>query len=377
MEIGIEILGLFNDISGFAHTGRNLALAAYDLGIPTRIIQLQHNGVIPADLDLITKKKLALMHSAPLGKHVFMHHMPPTWITGKKDGVPNIVYSVFETDRIPFVWSQIVDQTKELKEVWVPTEFNRTTFEAGGIPAEQLFILPHGVDEIKYSPDIQPLNIRDRAGFNFLSIMDLKECKGYDILLDAYFSEFSDKDDVCLILKAYATGVDEQSKQKLKVLITSYREKHKSTAKLLFIGDKLEESEIAALQRAADCFVLPTRGEGWAHNLCQSLACGVPVIATDATGHRTYLNETNSLLIKCEKQLITNIKWLIREPWQGGHSWWEPSLEDTKAKMRWAYSHPQEMKALGVKARQDILQFTWKKAAIKLANNLIRIGNNQ
>jgi hypothetical protein len=379
MDLGLEIYGPFTDISGIAQTARELSIALYDLGVPVRAINLPGWSYINADLPDQAKRKMqCLMSNAVPDKHVFMHFMPPHKMSQIKDSaVTNICSTIFETDRIPFVWSQIIAQTPKIKEVWVPTEFNKQTFITGGIPEDKLHVVPYGVDAETYSPDVQPLSIKDRPRFLFLSVMDLKECKGYDVLLNAYLQEFSAKDDVALLLKAYSGGIEDAYKERIRKIIRDFRERNKSTAKLLFWGDNVDAQKMIALYRTADAFVLPTRGEGWSMGTIQSMACGVPTIMTDCSGHRIYMNETNGLLVKCEKQQIRNIQWLLRDPVQAGHEWWEPDVMDLRRQMRWAYDHPKEMKDLGAKARQDVLQWTWKKAAQKLINELIRVGDTE
>lgn len=379
MDIGVEIYGPFTDISGIAQTARELSMALYDIGVPIRTLNLQGWSYINADLSEKSKKKMQLLMSGSVPeKHVFVHFMPPNRIAQLKElSLKNVCSTVYETDRVPFVWHEILKQNPILSEVWVPTEFNKQTFVTGGIPEQAIHVVPYGVDEEVYTPDVQPLKIKNKPAFTFLSVMDLKECKGFDVLLNAYFREFSDKDDCALILKAYSGDVQEPYKERLRKVIRSFKEKNNSTARLMFWGDNLPNDKMIALYRTCNAFVLSTRGEGWSMGTIQSMACGVPTIMTDCSGHRTYMNETNGLLVKCKKELITNIGWLIREPQQCYHEWWEPDVEDLRRQMRWAYDHPKELQALGTKARQDILGWTWKKAAHKFANELIRIGESK
>jgi glycosyltransferase involved in cell wall biosynthesis len=376
MAVGLEFYAPYLDISGIAQTARELTIAMYDIGIPVKGINLPGWSNIAADLPNKTRQKIQLIMSAPIpDKSVFVNFMPPIKVNHLKDGaVANVISTIYETDRIPYVWAEIIKQTPRINEVWVPTEFNRASFIKGGIPENMLHVLPLGVDEKTYHPDVKPLNIKDRPGFVFLSVMDMKECKGFDVLLNAYLKEFSEKDDCCLILKAYSGGTDDKYKERVKQVIRSFRQRTSSTARLMFLGENVAHDKMVSLYRSADTFVLPTRGEGWSMGTIQSMACGVPTIMTDCSGHRTYMNETNGLLVKCEQKPIKNIPWLVREPNQAYHEWWEPSEEDLRKQMRYAYEHPKEMKDLGTKARQDILQWTWTKAAQKMANELVRLS---
>ena len=55
-----------------------------------------------------------------------------------------------------------------------------------------------------------------------------------------------------------------------------------------------------ALYRAADCFVLPTRGEGFGRPLLEAMAAGVPVIATRWGGHTDFLDDQHAYLVEVE-----------------------------------------------------------------------------
>jgi hypothetical protein len=372
-DFGIEMHGPFSDISGIAYVARNLAINLYDLGIPVKIHDLKRWPGIPASLPEIKKRKLESMRSTSLPKrHIFHNQCPPNHIFATKEGVPNTGWGIFETDRIPYLWHLIVDQY-DIKELWVPTQFNKDTFITGGIPESKIQVLPVGIETDKYSPDIEPAQIKGSRGFNFFTMMDVKICKGFDILLDAYFQEFSHKDDVALIFKGYSGGIDPHQQRAIKDIIQNFKQKNKSSARILFIGGNVDDDIMPSLHKLASCYVLPTRGEGFSYGSANSMACGIPAIMTNASGHLAYMNESNGLLIKCEKKLIDNIPWLMREANQGGHYWWEPDLNDLKTKMRWAYEHPGELKVLGQKARQDILAWDWKKVAPLYINRIIKL----
>ena len=50
-------------------------------------------------------------------------------------------------------------------------------------------------------------------------------------------------------------------------------------------------STLAGGGRAADAFVLPSRGEGWGRPHVEAMAMGLPVIATNWSGPTAYLDE--------------------------------------------------------------------------------------
>lgn len=54
---------------------------------------------------------------------------------------------------------------------------------------------------------------------------------------------------------------------------------------------KLPLQELIDLYQSANCFLLPTFGEGWGLTLCEAMATGCPSIATNVTGIKDYFSE--------------------------------------------------------------------------------------
>lgn len=63
------------------------------------------------------------------------------------------------------------------------------------------------------------------------------------------------------------------------------REKHglSPPETLVVLPEGLPNEQMPSLYRAADVFVLPSRGEGWGRPHVEAMACGIPIIATNCT----------------------------------------------------------------------------------------------
>ena len=70
---------------------------------------------------------------------------------------------------------------------------------------------------------------------------------------------------------------------------------------VVFIGHKSKE-ELREYYRAADVFVLMTRGDAWGLVVNEAMSCGLPVITTDkcVAGHELVENDVNGFLIDSE-----------------------------------------------------------------------------
>ena len=120
--------------------------------------------------------------------------------------------SMFETDRIPEDWPPKC--RSEVDEIWFPSHFNQLTFNASGVPASMLRVVPEPIDVRRYDPAfVTPLPLPVAKGFTFLSVGKWEERKGFALLLEAYFTAFTEEDNVILYLRS---GVSDADYEKVK-----------------------------------------------------------------------------------------------------------------------------------------------------------------
>lgn len=129
--------------------------------------------------------------------------------------------TMFETDRLPSGW---LSRLQYMDEIWVPTEDARGIFIRSGLAASSLRVVPEAVDTDYFTPmprlssgDFEEKHIRlarlasiPSSTTVLLFVGKFEHRKGIDILLDAYFNEFSSDDDIVLLLvtSAYHSSSD-------------------------------------------------------------------------------------------------------------------------------------------------------------------------
>ncbi len=113
----------------------------------------------------------------------------------------------------------------------------------------------------------------------------------------------------------------------------------------------LSSAQLVTLYARVDCFVLPSRGEGWGRPHVESMSMSLPIIATFWSGPEAFMSEQNSFPLSIEKELVA-----VKEgPFaKQGHKWAQPSLTHLRQLMREVYTHPAAARERGRRARKDM-----------------------
>jgi glycosyltransferase involved in cell wall biosynthesis len=125
------------------------------------------------------------------------------------------------------------------------------------------------------------------------------------------------------------------------------------------------------LYRSVDCFVLPSRGEGWGRPHVEAMSMGLPVIATNWSGPTAFLTEGNGYPLAIDG-LVT----VASGPFKKYHKWAQPSLGELRRLMRHVVLHPAEARAKGERARADMVaQYAHGKVADVVVDRLWKIND--
>jgi glycosyltransferase involved in cell wall biosynthesis len=288
------------------------------------------------------------------GGALHVGHGAPATLRRVASARVNVGRTAWYTDRLPTGWHR---PCAALDEVWVPTQAARAAFAAGGVPEDRLRVVPTAVDTARFTPDGAAMTLEGARGFTFLSVFDWTLRKGWDVLVAAYLAEFSPQDDVALVLKPSSTlGVDAgRAVAALQDHIVSLGHDPEAIPEILFEWGELPADGLAALYRAADCFVLPTRGEGLGRALLEAQACGVPAIAT-ATGAAGELLPPGSPLRLDATDVPVSDAAARERPALTGQRWAEPDVAALARLLRAAVADPAATAAQGAQAAAWVVE---------------------
>ncbi len=365
----VPVLGLCSDVdpmiprlvwhstfaspTGYSSSSQAIVAALADAGLPVRPLYLfdadaaeQVYGAIPP--------LIRSLQQLPIRLDVPQVVYGRGELFCKNSGAYRIGFTMLETDRLPAHW---VEQANLMDEVWTPTAWGREVFVASGV-TKPVYVVPLGVDLAIFAPGPPRRDLADRTVF--LSVFEWSKRKGWDALLAAYRAAFQPHDPVVLVLK-----IDHRAAgNPLRELAAALGEQAPPVAVLY--NQTFSPARMAELYRSADCFVLPSRGEGWGMPALEAMACGVPVIATAWSGPTAFLDETCGYPLPIRGLVPTGA---ASGPYAGAQ-WAEPDVDALVELLRRVHRQRDEARARGERAAARAREWPWARAAQTILDRL-------
>ena len=129
----------------------------------------------------------------------------------------------------------------------------------------------------------------------------------------------------------------------------------------------MPSDQLPGLYLACDCYVAPSRGEGWGRPQHEAMLMERPVIATNWSANTEFMSEETSYLLDYE---LVEARGLEPELWHyKGHRWANPSESHLRTLMRHVSTHPEEASAKGQAARRHMARHYSREA---VADQVVR-----
>lgn len=204
----------------------------------------------------------------------------PLYVEKGKRNIGIIFWEVIGVDK------RWVRDMNKMDEIWTPSKTFAKTFKDSGVTVPVRVI---GQPLIELNEE-EPFEIENFQGFKFYSIFQWTERKNPKALLINYWKTFQGKKDVCLILKTYRGGFNENENNAIRKDIKDWKEESRITdfPKIYYISYEMSENDIKRLHATGDCFVSAHRGEGWGYPQMEAMSAGKPVISTNFGGIHEY-----------------------------------------------------------------------------------------
>lgn len=258
----------------------------------------------------------------------------------------SIARVVFDTDIVPPNWTGFLN---EMDDCWVPTRADTVRLREFGVDPELVHVIPEAIDAARFRRRVTPLRIPGAEGFTFLSICYPDHRKGLDVLLRAYAQEFAGDDSTTLVVKlSPALGRPiELDITRVRALLADIVDRTVAAPRVVLLTRPLTDDAMLRLYRAADAYVLPTRGEGWGRPYLEALVSGLPVIATGWGGQLEFLDDDNAYLVDYTLEAVDGFPGVRRA---------EPSVAHLRTQMRYVRENAAEGRARAASARGELLR---------------------
>ena len=219
-------------------------------------------------------------------KVVFRNLYPPR--VAQMSGELNILNS-YGWEESSFPLEYVNSFNENLDGITVMSHYVKEVLSQAGVK-RPIEVVGLGVEHILEAKP-KEVELNTTKGFKFLHISSCFPRKGVDILLQAYIEQFSNLDDVTLIIKTFPNPHNRIEDEVKRI------KQNSNSPEIILINQELSDGEIAWLYKNSNALVAPSRGEGFGLPMAEAMLFRLPVITTAFGGQIDFCKQDNSWLI--------------------------------------------------------------------------------
>ncbi|HEX3952640.1 MAG TPA: glycosyltransferase family 4 protein [Stellaceae bacterium] len=266
----------------------------------------------------------------------------------------------------PVPWMSVFEL---VDEVWASSRYTQSAFaKATSLPVH---FMPMAIDLPRSPPEPRARFALHDGVFQFLLVFDWHSWparKNPIAAVEAFRLAFpDDSEPVGLAVKMI--GVEPWSAEfaAFKALVATDR-------RITLLSGTMDRPTLAALYRCCDAYVSLHRAEGFGRTLAEAMLAGKPVVATNWSGNRDFLDADTGCPVDYQLRPITAGEY----PYSERQIWAEPDLRSAIEWMRWLVADWSRASALGRRGRERIIeQYGVATVGARYAERLHRLWRPQ
>lgn len=271
--------------------------------------------------------------------------LPNEWDTSiatKNIGVTAAIETTFANP------SWVNPHCEKMDLVIVPSEHAKKSLTTAGACSTSIEVVPECYYE-ELTAEGTPIDLSLSTRFNFLTVGVLTgmtpdtDRKNLFYLLKWFVEEFKNDPDVGLVIKTNRgreTSIDRKGTAILlqKILMELG---HKGTPKIHLLHGSMSRAEMNSLYKdeRIKAFISATRGEGFGLPHIEAAASGLPVIATNWSAHKEFLDKGKWIRVDYDLVSVPQEK-IDNQIFVEGMKWANPKEESFKKSLRKFYEKP-------------------------------------
>ncbi len=334
--ISVKYCGPYADHSGYGEATRNAIMALVTAGVDVvtervnfTAKQFDAGHIVELANNLKNKKspyKIKILHVTP---DIYKLHM--------EQGKYHIGHLFWETDRLPKSW---VTPCNAMNEIWTGCEVTKEAIESSGVKTP-VYIYPQAINvDVNRA---KPFIIKDqhgekmpRDGYIFYSIFEWNERKNPKALLTAFWKEFQNNENTCLLIKTHKGDYEDLGLKQIIDEARGWKEELglENTAPVFICRKLLSREEMLRFHSTGECFVSAHRGEGWGLPQVEASTIGNLVISTKRGGIHGHWQGG---LYRSVDYTMVPIQKEYNRYYEVGMQWAEVSEEHLRHRLRRAY----------------------------------------
>lgn len=323
--------------------------------------RLRHLGVLSLEDFLHLESSVTSVHVSsqygiqflkePLNVKILINNCLPPDFSFDADYVVGFCY--WETNKLPSSW---ISYLNDCDEVWTTSEWAKQVFIQSGVEVP-VYNFNLGVDTEIFNIN---RNLSFKNPFTFMHIGSPSTRKNSQLAFDAFQKLFKNDDRYRFIIKS--TGEPDVRKRLAGGEISAVYGAPGTTV----VDAILSDFDLSRLMDQVNCFVYPTRGEGWGMAPFQAMAKGIPTICTNQTS----CTEFAHLSVPLEAELSSDNLFGI---YQTG-AWANPKIDDVCDRMLYVVNNYQECLQKSLDSANYIhANYSWDSVVLDYAKRLTEI----